>query len=286
MILRVISTICVICILCLAVAGVVSCIENRTLSVSHYRICSEKIHGSLRAVFVCDLHNALFGKDNRKLFEKIDALSPEVVFIPGDIIVGKPGASMDIAIHFLQELGKKYRVYVSKGNHEMRTDVYRDLYGDMWDTLYEQTKASVTWLINEAVCIGNNICVTGLDMDSCYYRRFSIYKMEKEYLENLLPALQPKRYNLLLAHNPDYFANYAEWGADLSLSGHVHGGMVILPLLGGVVSPMVKLFPKYYKGMYQEGEKRMIVSGGLGSHTLRFRVNNKPDISLISFEEA
>ena len=100
----------------------------------------------------------------------------------------------------------------------------------------------------------------------------------------LLPTRHQDAYTILLAHNPDYFPVYAEWGADLVLSGHVHGGMVILPVLGGVVSPMVRLFPKYYRGMYECRNKKMILTGGLGGHTLKFRVNNKPEICVIHLE--
>lgn len=83
------------------------------------------------------------------------------------------------------------------------------------------------------------------------------------------------------AHNPDYFPEYADWGADLSLSGHVHGGMMILPFLGGIVSPAIKLFPRYYKGLYSIGDRKMIVSAGLGCHTIKIRMFNKPDLVMV-----
>lgn len=62
--------------------------------------------------------------------------------------------------------------------------------------------------------------------------------------------------NVLLAHNPVYFDTYAAWGADLTLSGHLHGGIVRLPLLGGVISPQMKLFPDYTRGCYTKENHR------------------------------
>ena len=121
-------------------------------------------------------------------------------------------------------------------------------------------------------------------MDASYYRRFRLRKMEINYLESILPIRKQDAYTILLAHDPDYFPVYADWGADLTLSGHVHGGMIILPVLGGVVSPMVRLFPKYYRGIYEYENKKMILTGGLGGHTLKFRVNNKPEICVIHLE--
>ena len=88
-------------------------------------------------------------------------------------------------------------------------------------------------------------------------------------------------YHILLAHNPVYFKQYAAWGADLTLSGHLHGGIIRLPLIGGVITPQAKLFPRYSAGKYEIGEKWMIVSRGLGTHTIPIRFNNKPELSVI-----
>lgn len=105
--------------------------------------------------------------------------------------------------------------------------------------------------------------------------------MEQDYLTNTLSACKKGWFHILIAHNPDYFEEYAKWGADLTVSGHVHGGMLILPKLGGLLSPMIKIFPKYYKGIYQKNEQFMLVSSGLGNHTIKIRLNNRPDIAVL-----
>jgi predicted MPP superfamily phosphohydrolase len=64
---------------------------------------------------------------------------------------------------------------------------------------------------------------------------------------------------------------------DLVLSGHVHGGCVRLPLIGGVLSPERKFFPKYSLGKYTEKNTTMIVTSGLG----KFRLFNPPEIVVI-----
>ena len=71
--------------------------------------------------------------------------------------------------------------------------------------------------------------------------------------------------------------SYAGWGADLVLCGHVHGGLVRLPFLGGVLSPERKFFPKYDKGLYEKDGTKMYVSGGIGKP----RLCNPPEINLI-----
>ncbi len=82
---------------------------------------------------------------------------------------------------------------------------------------------------------------------------------------------------ILLAHNPLFADSYAQWGADLVLCGHLHGGVVRLPFVGGVLSPERRFFPRYDKGYYQIGETQMIVSGGIGKP----RLWNPPEVGVI-----
>lgn len=76
---------------------------------------------------ISDLHNAEFGKDNEKLISCIEKINPDFILVAGDIIVGKPGLTVDIGIHFLNELGKRFPVYMGKGNHEMRVSIYENM---------------------------------------------------------------------------------------------------------------------------------------------------------------
>jgi hypothetical protein len=272
--------------MCFVLIFAESCRENNMLAVSQYDVCSDKLKNNMKVVMVSDLHNAEFGDNNDMLISKIQHLEPDLVLVAGDVMVGKAGTSPQVAIDFLNRLGSVCDVYVSKGNHEMRASIYLDQYGDLWSEMYEGTKDKVTWLINDAVYLDKyNVTITGLDIAAVYYRRFHLYPMEKEYLNNVLPAINDASYNILMAHNPDYFSNYAGWGADMTFSGHVHGGIMIIPKLGGVISPMLHLFPKYYKGMYSIDSSKMILSSGLGSHTIKARINNKPEIVSVNFHK-
>ena len=88
---------------------------------------------------------------------------------------------------------------------------------------------------------------------------------------------------LLLAHNPEYIPVYRQWGAEITCSGHLHGGIMILPFLGGVLSPSLRLFPTYDQGVFREDGAVHIVSRGLGLHHLKFRFFNTPELSVINF---
>ena len=78
---------------------------------------------------------------------------------------------------------------------------------------------------------------------------------------------------------------YLGWGADLVLSGHLHGGLVRIPGFCGIVTPQGFLFPKYSGEMTREGDQTVIVSRGLGTHTLNIRLFNMPELIVIRLKK-
>lgn len=259
--------------------------SNRFVVVEH-RLTDSRIKKQCRAVVVADLHNKCYGKDNEKLIAAIRNQKPDMILVAGDILTAKPGKSMDVAIHFLKELAKDYPIYYGNGNHEQRLKLYPEKYGSMseeyGDALKEQ---GIIPLVNESITLEEyGIAVFGSEIDKFYYKRFRVQHMEAEYLESILGAPKEKCFNILLAHNPDYFPQYADWGADLVLSGHIHGGMVRIPFLGkGVVSPNVRLFPKYDGGVFRRNKTVMLLSRGLGMHTIPIRLFNPGEVLVVDF---
>lgn len=266
---------------------IISGIENRKLAVTHYQILSPKLPDcfqNCRLVVLADLHNASFGRDNQRLIQAIQEQKPDYILITGDMIVGKPEQSTEVPAHLIRELAKQYPVYYAKGNHESRAARYPDTYGTLWQDYQEQIRGCVTWLDNEHIELtrGNaSVFLYGLDLEMKYYKRFRHASMAPGYLKEKLGWPPSEGFRILLAHNPDYFPEYAEWGADLVLAGHLHGGMVRIPWLGGVISPMFLFFPKYDRGRYERDGHVMLLSGGLGNHTFKFRVNNLPELLVV-----
>ena len=111
------------------------------------------------------------------------------------------------------------------------------------------------------------------------------FKIPKNGEKIKLLDMYGKEYEIVLAHNPNYFDTYVQWGADLVLSGHVHGGSVILPFLGGVISTTYELFPKYDFGNFKRGKADLVLSRGLGMHTIKVRLFNRPEVSVITLGE-
>ena len=139
----------------------------------------------------------------------------------------------------------------------------------------------IKYLKNEAVSCGE-VDIYGLDLPEYWYHKvWQKREFSKEKVEKLLGSVKKDKFSILLAHNPEYFKSYAKWGADLTVSGHIHGGIMRLPWIGGVISPSLRLFPKYDSGEFEENGKKMILSRGMGLHHIKLRFFNRPEISVI-----
>ena len=222
--------------------------------------------------------------------QAIEAQKPTGILIAGDMLTAKSGKDFNHVLRFLSKLGEKYPIYYGNGNHEYRLKLYPENYGTMAEE-YEKglSKLDIFPLCNESTKVDDEkLVIYGLEIDKKYYKRGKKTFMEDNYLTEKLGRPDKGVYNILLAHNPAYFKNYAAWGADLVVSGHVHGGIMRLPLLGGVISPALTLFPKYSGGLYKEATKdgvsTMILSNGLGSHTLPIRIFNPAQLIVLELD--
>ena len=117
-----------------------------------------------------------------------------------------------------------------------------------------------------------------------YYKRFDRHQLPIEEIQSSLGDIEDVNViNILLAHHPRYADTYFSWGADLILSGHVHGGVMRLGKKA-VISPDIQLFPKYGYGKIRRVDQTMIVSGGIGEHTIPFRFFNPRELVLIEIK--
>lgn len=283
---------------------------GRFVVVKH-TVKNSKIKGKVRAIVLADLHNKQYGKDNELLLQAIDDQNPDVILIAGDILTAHPGKSLKKAISFMEKLAAKYPIYYGNGNHEHRIKLYPQTYGTMAEEYADALKKmGVEPLVNarrdlatdfamteckgpgalpegekREVLANSNLCIYGAEIDRKYYKRFTVPVMEEGYMESILGEPDKKKFNILLSHNPDYFPNEADWGADLVLSGHVHGGIVRIPGWKGIASPNIRFFSKYDGGIFTEGESVMILSRGLGVHTIPFRLFNPGELIVLELEE-
>lgn len=284
--MHVLLVLCII--LCILILD--SIYESSKLEITQYCINSEKItqtfHGT-KFIVLADLHNNRYGKDNIKLWNAIHAKKPDYILIAGDMIVGaKNSKNNNITLSFLSKLVKQYPVFYGYGNHEQKVMPGGDNYDGSFDEYKKSLESlGVHFLENKQIRItkeGNSIVITGLMIEKEYYKKTKRPKMITENIQNLVGIADNQCYNILIAHNPVYFSNYSDWGADLTVSGHIHGGIIRLPGLGGMISPQYKFFPKYDAGIFRNNGKTMLVSRGIGLHTIKIRVLNRPEIMMVT----
>lgn len=261
--------------------------DSNRFVIKEHTVTDERIKRRVRAVVIADLHNKCYGRKNERLLAAIRKQQPDIILIAGDVLTAAPGRSFEPAVELLGELVKEYPVYYGNGNHEHRLRLYPETYGDMGERYAKELeRLGISPLINEKSLSGDcGLAVYGAQIDRRYYKRFGTPEMPEAYLTQLLGEPDKRFYTVLLAHNPDYFPRYAEWGADLVLSGHVHGGVARIPVWGrGVLAPSLRLFPRYDGGLFCEKGATMLVSRGLGMHTIPIRMFNPAELWTVTFE--
>lgn len=260
--------------------------EKKALSVEAFCLTSGKLRTGRRLVFLSDLHSNEFGRGNERLIEAIDAVRPDAVLSGGDLMVVREGeADTRVALELLERLAARYPVFCGNGNHENRMKRRRELYGRKYEEYRDALRsAGVICLENSSAMLGEDIRITGIDLDRRFYKRRLFWRdpsMEETYLEKTAGEASRESFQILLAHSPMYFEEYAAWGADLSLSGHFHGGTVRLPLLGGLMTPQYQFFYPRCGGFFEDRDHYMLVSRGLGTHSINIRLNNRPQLAVI-----
>ena len=262
----------------------------RKIRIRNYRIAMPKWNKPdqpIRIAVIGDLHNRVFGEANNQLVEVVMSQFPDVIFSVGDLTVSKPGkdVKLDVGLALLKRLSCECPVYCINGNHEFRLKVYPETYKDAYEKLTSNLrKMGIRLLEDECEEIslkGAKLAIHGLELPMRYFKKFAKDSVQPGEIRKHLGETVEGSYNILLAHNPTFFRSYALWGADLTLSGHLHGGSVRLPFLGGVISPQLRLFPKYDRGLFQKYGRKLIVTAGLGSHSIAFRFNNPPEVMIV-----
>lgn len=263
--------------------------ERNHFVVEETRIASPKIRQEKVLVFLSDLHDKEFGRDNRQLLDSIRYLQPDAVLIGGDTMVVKEGrAKLDVTerlLEGLRGLPSAPPVYYADGNHEQRmcweSERYQELYREFCGLL---ERYGIHYLQDSSECLGTDVCISGLEIDPVYYRDLKPEKMETSYLNQHLGEADSRRFQILLAHSPLFFDAYGAWGADLTLSGHFHGGTIRIPGLGGVMTPQFQFFLPWCAGTFEREGRHLIVSRGLGTHSVNIRFCNKPQVVVVRLE--
>lgn len=261
--------------------------ESLRFKVTDYCVKSKKIPASLagkKIALLADLHCTHYGKGNERLYSRLKDPAPDIIIIAGDLVDGLSEDEFKYAAEFLTGLKRLgIPVYYAYGNHETKFTLRENNLYDRYASVVKETGCEL--LRDQKADIYDGVSLYGLELKLGHYNAKYEPDRGAPDVKEFLGAPDESRYNILIAHTPEYEKQYYEWGADLVLSGHVHGGLFRLPFIGGVISPRFRLFPHYDRGVYTDGEHTMILSAGLGWHGFPFRFNNLPEIVNITLEK-
>ena len=241
------------------------------ISVCRYKIRTEKVSSRVRLALITDMHCKKRSNPHSSLMELIKQNRPDIVLLGGDIIENE--VTPDTRITFLGKLGAAFPCYYVSGNHEYLT-------GSLSRTKKVVTSHGITVLdgISVSHTAGENtINICGVD-DAA---------IGNERLTGQLHSARPEDdsvYSILLAHKPHLHPLYTQYGFDLILSGHTHGGQWRIPgLAEGVYAPGQGFFPPQAGGEYAlDNSSRLIVSRGISSvSTVIPRVFNPPELVIV-----
>ena len=257
---------------------------SKEVFVSNYIIESEKIKKEFdgyKIVQISDLHNM---KHIDKIYKEIKKENPDIIVITGDSINFDTQEKEKLyIIDLIKMINNEIPIYYINGNHELKLKQ-----NDEENNTKTYDKFIEELIENNVILVGNEkieiikqeekIYLYGLKETPADYLRKNKNNISTEF------EIDNSQFNILLAHNPLKFKIYAKLGFDLVLSGHVHGGEIRLPLIGGILSPDRKLFPEYSKGEYQIDNTILITSAGLGDKTFKIRINNPYDLVSITLK--
>lgn len=254
--------------------------------VREYSIESEKIEREIVIIMLTDLHGAEFGEDNSSLIEAIDSEYPDFVVMTGDMFNHKgegDDGDIETALKLVSALSEKYPVYYSMGNHELER-----IFRGAVDVRYKLREAGAVVLergYEDVEISGQKIRVGGIYNLTENDNALVDDEADRRFFEDFCDT---DSFKLMLEHRPQIMADEIlanGYEIDLALSGHIHGGQVILPFLGGVWGGNWGLFPKYCLGQYEVLDTSLIVSAGLCIKKQGVpRVNNPTEITKITIK--
>lgn len=265
---------CLALLAALILIAVVLVLDSRyRIQLSRYELSFADLPESFdgcRIVHISDLHGMSFGRDNRRLAELIRRQQPDIIAYTGDIA----GAEGDLSAvePLLKELEGLCPAYYVNGNHEWADGCVEEI-----EALME--RYGVRCLSNEIELIyrgEDSIAIIGAEDPNGRADMMTPWELSLQAGE-----LYSGKFMLWLAHRNDYIKMYPDIGTDLILSGHAHGGIVRLPLVGGLLNVNRRLGAEYESGLYYSGHYIMEVSRGLGNSIPIPRFLNRPELVTI-----
>lgn len=240
----------------------------------------------VRAVVLADLHDHEFGEDNADLVQKVKEQKPDLILMDGDML-NEDSEDAHVPLDLIRQLTETAPVYYALGNHEIA--YMKNGHPQLEEELEQAGAVVLEQNYVDLTVKGNQLRLGGL-----YEYAFGLdgnddARSAPEEIRSFLQEFQnTDRVKLILAHRPDsfIFGDASQvWDVDLVISGHNHGGQVVLPFLGGLYGGDQGWFPEYIHGMYQKDRLQLFVTSGLGTSGEKLpRLNNPPEVAVLTLK--
>ncbi len=264
--------------------GVFTVYDNFHLDVEFFSISSSELpddFGRFKIAHISDYHNRSSSIVNNSIIDSLKEEKPDIIVFTGDAVDSRK-PDFQQSLYFMDALQNIAQVYFVTGNHEYNLSLsHSEEYISFISSVEE---IGVIILHNESVKVevsdGEYINLYGIQ--DPYFTGHPAWEIDIA-TEDLCSALNIEEgYNILLAHHPEQMGIYADYGFDLVLSGHAHGGQVTffgVPLM----APDQEGLPEYSEGVYVEGSTKMILSRGIGYSVIPFRFFCPPNLIYVEF---
>ena len=261
-------------------------ISANYIVVREYTADTGKSDTGFRAVVVSDLHDRRFGGDNEKLAEKIREAEPDIIIMDGDMLNAQ-SQDASVPLELIGLLKDTAPIYYALGNHEL--SYMANGHSDLTEELESAGAAVLDKNYADIEINGTQVRLGGLyDYAFGLNGNNDALAAPNDTLGFLQDFQHTDRLKIMLAHRPDSFIfgdASKVWDVDLVISGHNHGGQVVIPFLGGLYGGDQGWFPEYVHGMYQKDNILLFETSGLGSDKQKLpRFNNPPEIAVLTIK--
>ncbi len=282
-------------------------IGNRNFRETFYNVSSLKVDSSVRVIQISDLHSSSYGESNEKLFERVEALAPDIIICTGDI-VDSTKEDVDYALNLGGALAKIAPSYYVYGNNEVDS-----IYGFPFIEAeldkkfgFEESNRDETALLKiedsfeeKLESVGIKVLKNEKDTIKVKTMTVDVYGVlnsnpssfwsysEKAFADYLYENTDNLK--ITAVHEPFIFQEFEpEFWGDLMVCGHTHGGLMRIPVLGPLFTHEDGLLPErgesFVYGRYDVAGKPLIVSGGLENLNV-LRINNQPELVVIDINK-
>ena len=232
--------------------------------IALYENISDKYNG-LKIVQISDIYygNNVNKDELKRIVKNINLIKPDIVFFTGDLMYKDNKDSTDVT-NILSKINTERGKYYITGDNDYNNDMIDDILN----------KSGFNSLNNKYELIYKDkdpILISGISTKKDKTNIEDKLKDTYEYLNN------NSNYSILIMHEPNNIDKIDYDKFNLILAGHTKGGVVRIPLLGGIILPEDNYL--YGKDYYKKKDTKIYISNGLGNDEVNFRLLNKPSFN-------